>query len=156
MLVVISSTHVTILVINYKTTQTKPQTSVSLYGEFTVMSFVKFGIRSRNKSFQPPLTRLTKPESLQQRINVLSRNTIIVVIMLSISRHLKRLRRRRKRERHQTIGLMSKNNRSARPLYILVHFLYCHPQNSNVKRSNSGFCGKCEYTTVNFSFSFLT
>ena len=31
-------------------------------------------------------------------------------------------RRQRQRKRHKTIGLMSKNNPSARAFYILVHF----------------------------------
>ena len=38
------------------------------------------------------------------------------------SRELKRRRRRRQRQRRKTTGLMSKNNRSARAFYILVHF----------------------------------
>ena len=40
-----------------------------------------------------------------------------------VNRDLKiRRRRRRQRERHKTIGLISKNNRSARALYVFVHF----------------------------------
>ena len=39
-----------------------------------------------------------------------------------INRELKQRRRRRQRERHKTIGLMSKNNRSARASYVFVHF----------------------------------
>ena len=37
-------------------------------------------------------------------------------------RELKQRQRRRQRERHKTIGLISKNNRSARALYVFVHF----------------------------------
>ena len=37
-------------------------------------------------------------------------------------RELKQRRRQRQRERHKTIGLISKNNRSARALYVFVHF----------------------------------
>ena len=42
------------------------------------------------------------------------------LLKLPNNRELKQ--RRRRRQRHQTIGLMSKNNRSARAFYILVHF----------------------------------
>ena len=39
-----------------------------------------------------------------------------------VDRDLKIRRRRRQRERHKTIGLISKNNSSARALYVFVHF----------------------------------
>ena len=39
-----------------------------------------------------------------------------------VCRRLKQRRRRRQRQRHNTVGLMSKNNRSARAFFILVHF----------------------------------
>ena len=42
----------------------------------------------------------------------------------------------------QTVGLMSKNNRSARVLYVLVHSL-------------SRLFGEREHKTVKFSFSLL-
>ena len=42
------------------------------------------------------------------------------VFRLSFSQLLKQ--RRRQRERHKTIGLMNKTNRSARALYVFVHF----------------------------------
>ena len=38
------------------------------------------------------------------------------------TRELKQRRRQRQRERHKTIGLMSKNNRSARAFYVFGHF----------------------------------
>ena len=38
------------------------------------------------------------------------------------NRDLKIRRRRRQRERHKTIGLISKYNSSARALYVFVHF----------------------------------
>ena len=44
---------------------------------------------------------------------------------------------RRQRQRYETIGLMSKNNssaRNARAFYMLVNFYVCRPlQNNNVK-----------------------
>ena len=39
-----------------------------------------------------------------------------------VIREFKKRGRRRQRERRKTMGLMSKNNRSARAFYILVHF----------------------------------
>ena len=44
------------------------------------------------------------------------------VIPIRNNRDLKIRRRRRQRERHKTIGLISKNNSSARALYVFVHF----------------------------------
>ena len=46
---------------------------------------------------------------------------------------LKQRGRQRQRERHKTMGLMSKNNRSARAFYILVHFfaVLCKTTTSN-------------------------
>ena len=38
------------------------------------------------------------------------------------NRELKQRRRQRQRKRHKTIGLMNKNNRSARALNVFVHF----------------------------------
>ena len=50
-----------------------------------------------------------------------------VVVVLSFRRRclsslLLQRRRRRQRERHKTIGLINKNNRSARAFYVFVHF----------------------------------
>ena len=42
--------------------------------------------------------------------------------MLGDNRELTKRRRRRQRRRYKTIGLVSKNNGSARAFYILVHF----------------------------------
>ena len=44
------------------------------------------------------------------------------VFSLTLVLGLKIQRRRRQRERHKTIGLISKNNSSARALYVFVHF----------------------------------
>ena len=42
----------------------------------------------------------------------------------------------KQRQRHKTIGLMSKNNRSARAFYILVHFL---PSSAKQQREMTTF-----------------
>ena len=59
------------------------------------------------------------------------------------------IRRRLQRQRRKTIGLMSKNNRSVRAVYILVHFfgLLC-----KTTRNDHMLCAKRERTTVNFTF----
>ena len=66
-----------------------------------------------------------------------------------------RPRRRRQQERHKTIGLISKNNSSARAFYVLYISLPC-PAKQQREMTKFRFCGEREHTTVNFSFSFLT
>ena len=51
-----------------------------------------------------------------------SREKKYAVLNLSNIRELTKRRRRRQRRRYKTIGLVSKNNGSARAFYILVHF----------------------------------
>ena len=73
------------------------------------------------------------------------------------TRELKQWRWRRQRKRHKTIGLMSKNNRSARAFYILVHFFAVLCKTTTWNDQILGFLENVvEHTTVNFSFSFLT
>ena len=51
-------------------------------------------------------------------------------------RELKQRRRRRQRQRRKTIGLMSKNNRSARAFYILIYSL---PSSAKQQREMTTF-----------------
>ena len=60
-----------------------------------------------------------------ERCGVTERNWKSIFRRWRPSRHIRELtkrRRRRQRRRYKTIGLVSKNNGSARAFYILVHF----------------------------------
>ena len=46
-------------------------------------------------------------------------HTLLCPRLLPVIRELKQRRRRRQRERHKTMGLISKNNSSARAFYVL-------------------------------------
>ena len=69
------------------------------------------------------------------------------------TREFKKRGRRRQREHHKTIRLMSKNNRSARASYILVHFftVLC-----KTRTWFSRFSRERERMTAKSSFFFLT
>ena len=73
-----------------------------------------------------------------------------------IIREFNKRGRRRQRERHKTMGLISKNNRSARAVYILVHFFAVLCKTTTWNDQILGFLENVTVWRQNpFSFSFL-
>ena len=88
--------------------------------------------RRQSRIFSPPVLTLSsvplsvpgspRMPSLMKRLVSIKANFFHWSVSESKIRDLKIRRRRRQRERHKTIGLISKNNSSARALYGFVHF----------------------------------